>query len=85
VVSLALAKARRQLQRAARLAAADQLTAALSLAEPACAVLEEQTAWGRCDRIEVAAALVVVADLHLARVALPEALEALDRRASRGR
>jgi tetratricopeptide (TPR) repeat protein len=79
VVSLALAKARRQLRRAARLAAADRLTAALSLAEPACAVLEEETAWGRCDRSEVAAALVVVADLHLAQVALPAALQALDR------
>jgi hypothetical protein len=78
VVGWAVARARRQLRRVARLATDDRLVEAVVLAEQARTTLRRQAAVGRCARHEYTAALVTVADLHRAAVNLPAALETLD-------
>lgn len=78
MISLALVQARRRLLRAARLAVAGRIGAALPLARQASDTLRREAALDSRRQGEYAAALIVLADLHLARVELPAALAAHD-------
>lgn len=74
----ALPRARRRLLRAARLAAAGRTAEAVSLADLACGTLRRSASRDRRRRTEYANALTCAADLHVALMALPAALCALD-------
>jgi tetratricopeptide (TPR) repeat protein len=78
MVTPSVMRARRQLRRATRYAAADRQADAVPLARRACTVLGRVSQRNRLKRDEYAGGLTALADLHLALVDLAAALETLD-------